>query len=62
MANLDVSTQSRPAGTLVMYQSWRRLLFLHWAFDPTEVQKSLPTGLEVDLWEGKAWIGMRGRG
>jgi uncharacterized protein YqjF (DUF2071 family) len=41
-----------------MYQSWTHLLFLHWAWDPAEIQKTLPPGLTVDLHEGKAWLGI----
>ena len=39
-----------------MYQDWRHLLFLNWAYDPKEIQKTLPEGLFVDLHEGKAYL------
>ena len=42
----------------VMFQSWHDLLFLHWAFDPAIIQASLPAGLTVDSWEGKAYLGV----
>jgi uncharacterized protein len=42
----------------VMYQKWRDLLFLHWEYDPAEIQKSLPPGLYVDTYEGKAYVGI----
>jgi uncharacterized protein YqjF (DUF2071 family) len=41
-----------------MYQRWRRLLFLHWDLDPAVVQRSLPDGLTVDCWDGRAWLGL----
>jgi uncharacterized protein YqjF (DUF2071 family) len=41
-----------------MCQNWRRLLFLHWAWDAAEVQATLPPGLSVDAWEGRAWLGI----
>lgn len=47
-----------PTGTLVMYQRWIDLLFLHWEWDPGAVQATLPPGLEVDTWRGTAWIGL----
>ena len=53
-----VNPQPRPAGTVVMYQNWRRLLFLHWAWDAARVQASLPAGLAVDTWGGRAWLGV----
>lgn len=40
----------------VMHQRWEHLLFLHWTCDPAEIQKTLPPGLHVDIFEEKAWI------
>jgi uncharacterized protein YqjF (DUF2071 family) len=42
----------------IMEQKWRDLLFLHWEYDPLEIQKTLPQGLHVDLFKGKAYIGL----
>ena len=42
----------------VMYQCWRKLLFLHWRCDPGESQKRLPIGLTIDCFDGSAWIGI----
>lgn len=42
----------------VMEQQWRNLLFLHWEYDPALIQKTLPKGLTVDLFEGKAYVGI----
>jgi uncharacterized protein YqjF (DUF2071 family) len=39
-------------------QEWSRLTFLHWAYDPAVVQRLLPGGLEVDAFEGRAWVGL----
>jgi uncharacterized protein len=48
-----------PAGqNVVMFQVWRFLLFLHWAVEPALVQSTLPQGLQVDTFDGKAWIGI----
>ena len=41
-----------------MYQSWRELLFLHWDFPAEQIQATLPRGLHVDTFEGKAWLGV----
>ena len=43
---------------VVMRQEWRHLLFLHWKVDPSAVERQLPPGLEVDTFEGVAWIGL----
>lgn len=44
--------------SVVMYQKWRELLFLHWTMDPEVIQATLPPGLEVETFEGRAWIGV----
>lgn len=48
----------RPAGSPVMYQRWLELLFLHWSVDPSLVLPTLPLGLSVDTFDGRAWIGV----
>jgi uncharacterized protein len=42
----------------VMIHRWGRLSFLHWAHDPEEVARLLPAGLEVDTFDGAAWVGL----
>ncbi|MEM6823320.1 MAG: DUF2071 domain-containing protein [Verrucomicrobiota bacterium] len=44
----------RPA----MLQEWHHLLFLHWEVNPELIQATLPDGLRVDTYEGKAYIGL----
>ena len=41
-----------------MYQSWENLLFLHWTVDPGIIQQTLPPGLTVDTFSGRAWLGI----
>lgn len=45
-----------PGLPFVMHQSWEQLLFLHWHFDPADIQRTLPPGLYVDVFEGRAWV------
>ncbi len=40
-----------------MRQEWKNLLFLHWDWEPRDVQRTLPEGLTVDTWNGRAYIG-----
>ncbi len=48
-----------PSGQLpVMFQRWLHLLFLHWPVEPESIQRSLPSGLQVDTFAGKGWIGI----
>ena len=44
--------------TPVMFQRWSELLFLHWTFEPDVIARTLPTGLSLDTFDGKAWIGL----
>ena len=41
-----------------MYQAWKSLTFLHWRYEPGEVQRLLPRGLEVEVFDGSAWVGI----
>ena len=52
------SPRRRPRGLAVMHQKWRSLLFLHWSFPAETIQKLLPSGLEIDTFEGKAYVGL----
>lgn len=42
----------------VMHQRWENLLFLHWAIDPDLIQRTLPSGLHADTFEGQSWLGI----
>jgi uncharacterized protein len=50
--------QREPAATPVMYQTWSDILFLHWEWDPAEIQATLPSGLYVDTYGEKAYVGL----
>jgi len=41
-----------------MYQQWRDLLFLHWEYPAAAIQATLPEGLFVDTFGGKAYLGI----
>ena len=38
------------------YQEWNKAIFLHWQVDLNNLKKFLPKGLEIDLYDGKAWV------
>jgi hypothetical protein len=42
----------------IMLQRWERLTFVHWSFDPSTVQRLLPEWLQVETFEGVAWVGL----
>lgn len=56
--NQQLAERMRPAGRVVMRQQWANLLFLHWQWDPAEIQRTLPPGLTVDVHDGRAWLGV----
>ena len=47
-----------PIGRTMLTNTWRRLAFLHWRYDPAEVQSLLPDGLTVDVADGSAWVAL----
>ncbi|MBW3553974.1 MAG: DUF2071 domain-containing protein [Gemmatimonadetes bacterium] len=42
----------------VLFQSWRDLLFAHWSVAPEALRPLVPAALELDLHDGRAWIGI----
>jgi uncharacterized protein YqjF (DUF2071 family) len=51
-------TCPEPVKRAVMVQRWNDVVFLHWRFDPDVVQRLLPAGVEVDTFDGSAWVGL----
>jgi uncharacterized protein len=47
-----------PERSWVMGQTWEDLLFAHLRASPDSIRALLPAGLELDLFEGEAWIGV----
>jgi len=40
----------------IMVQQWTDLLFAHWALPPEIVRPLVPPELDLDLYDGKAWV------
>ncbi|HEX2253078.1 MAG TPA: DUF2071 domain-containing protein [Thermoanaerobaculia bacterium] len=49
---------SAPPFTPVLRQDWRDLLFLHWSADPEILRRRLPDALELDTFDGTAYLGL----
>ena len=41
-----------------MRMSWHDLLFAHWSFDPNQINTLLPDSIDVDTFQGRAWVGI----
>ncbi len=41
-----------------MAQVWSDLLFIHWPLSPETLRPLIPASLELDTYEGQAWIGV----
>jgi uncharacterized protein len=53
-----LSPRVRPRGLPSGHQRWRDLLFVHFAYPADEVRRLVPAELELDLWDGMAWVGI----
>lgn len=51
-------TTQNPVRRPIMLQGWKDLSYIHWPYDPPVVQRLLPDHLEVDTFEGQAWVGL----
>jgi len=50
--------RQRPDGLPVMRQRWLRLGFLHWTVDAAMLAPLIPPGLDLDTWDGRAYVGI----
>lgn len=53
-----VALTRRPPGRPVMRQDWDHLLFLHWEVPAEAIRRLLPPALDVDLFEGRAYVAL----
>jgi uncharacterized protein YqjF (DUF2071 family) len=53
-----LSLRTRPHGFPLMQQYWGKLLFAHWWLPPELVRPLIPPQLQLDLWEGRAYVGV----
>ena len=48
--------REKPTTKPILHMQWKELLFLHWSWDVREIQGTLPPGLHVDTFDGRAWL------
>ena len=53
-----LAPRRRPPGMALLHQRWHGLAFLHWSFAPDAVRAIVPAALELDLFDGRAWVGI----
>jgi hypothetical protein len=41
-----------------LFQRWHELLFAHWPLPPDRVRPLVPPALELDTFDGRAWLGV----
>ena len=47
-----------PSGPWSIAMEWNDLAFLHWRVDAKKIQALLPEGLELEMCDGSAWLGV----
>jgi uncharacterized protein len=47
-----------PDSPWIMTQTWNDLLFAHWRVDPDALRARIPAALELDRFDGAAWLGV----
>jgi len=52
----DHRTIPLPTRPWIMVQQWHDLLFAHWALAPEQVRRLVPSELELDLFDGQAYV------
>lgn len=53
-----IAPTRRPSGGARGYQRWRDLLFLHWPVPVDALRGVVPAALDLDLWDGVAYVGV----
>ena len=51
-----LAVRERPDGRPLMHQTWGKLLFMHWRIDAKLLRPLIPEPLEIDRFDGSAWI------
>jgi uncharacterized protein len=54
--NADHRPWPLPSKSWVMKQTWYDLLFAHWEIDSNLIKPFIPSSLQLDTYQGRAWI------
>src|SRR5579883_2963608 len=58
LRSIDHRDYPLPDGPWVMTQIWHELLFAHWPLAPASLRPLIPSLLDLDTFEGEAWLGV----
>ena len=58
MVNIVPNTAETGVKKAVMVQHWSDLVFIHWRYPAETVQALLPEGVEIEQFDGTAWVGL----
>ncbi|QEG01877.1 hypothetical protein Mal15_59580 [Stieleria maiorica] len=53
-----LAPSQRPPGANSGTQRWESLLFCHWEIDPAQLRPHLPAAMELDTYDGRAFVGI----
>ena len=56
LARRDHRAEPLPNGPWLNAQTWTNLLFAHWRVPPERMAPLIPDGLELDTYDGSAWV------
>jgi uncharacterized protein len=42
----------------MLIQGWRHCSFLHWSFEPDVLRPTVPPDLDLDIYDGRAWVSL----
>jgi uncharacterized protein YqjF (DUF2071 family) len=54
----DRHPDTPPDGPWIMVQRWHDLLFAHWRCSASDLRPLIPRALEIETFDGSAWIGV----
>src|SRR5437870_602127 len=57
-ASLKLVSETPSNDPWILHQTWSKLLFAHWSLPPAVLRPLIPAALEVDTFDGAAWLGV----
>jgi uncharacterized protein len=58
IASSSACAQNKPAGPWLWSQHWLDLWFGHWSIAAADLRSHVPCALDIDTWEGSAWVSL----